>query len=108
MTPEILMHYASWFLLMGGSFLGLTSAIGLFRFPDFYTRMHAASITDTLCTGMIVVGLMLQSASWMMVIKLGLVMLIIAYTGPTAAHALAKTARKEGLKPLLDKKGGKS
>ncbi|MEZ5491168.1 MAG: monovalent cation/H(+) antiporter subunit G [Gammaproteobacteria bacterium] len=91
----------SWILLLLGGFLGITGAVGLFRFPDFYTRLHAASVTDTLCAGFIVLGLMLQAPDAMMVIKLLLILLILAYTSPTAAHALAKAAMHSGLQPLL-------
>ena len=106
---DMFIYLLSWLLLLSGGLLGVTGAIGLFRFPDFYTRLHAASVTDTSCTGLIMLGLMLQGGSGLMVLKLLLVMFIMAYTGPTAVHALAKTARHEGLKPYLDDdKGEKS
>ncbi len=92
----------SWIFLLGGGFLGVTGALGLFRFPDFYTRLHAASVTDTLCAGLIVLGLLLQATSVMMVFKLLLILLVLTYTSPTGAHALAKAARHGGLKPLTD------
>lgn len=92
---NLILDIASWACILVGGFFGLTGAIGLFRFPDFFTRMHAASITDTLCPGLIILGLMLQGQSLMMVLKLGMVLLILAYSAPTTAHALAKAARKE-------------
>jgi multicomponent Na+:H+ antiporter subunit G len=95
----------SWLLIMAGGFVGITGAVGLFRFPDFYTRMHAASMTDTLTAGLILVGLMLQAGSILTVLKLALIFFIMAYTAPTAAHVLAKTARHVKLKPYLDGKG---
>lgn len=105
---EAFLDVLSWFCFLTGGLAGLIGAIGLFRFPDFYTRLHAASITDTLGAGFIILGLMLQSGFGLMFFKLFLVMFIFAYTGPTAIHALAKTARAEGLEPELDKKGGRS
>jgi multicomponent Na+:H+ antiporter subunit G len=102
---HILLDVLSWLCLLSGSFLGLTGAMGLFRFPDFYTRLHAASVTDTLCLGLIILGLMLQSSSWIMAVKLLLVLLILAYTSPTASHVLAKAARHGGLEPVLHKEG---
>lgn len=105
---EAAMDIFSWICIITGGFLGVTGAIGMFRFPDFYTRMHAASITDTLCAGLIVLGLILQSTSGLMILKLLLVLFILAYTGPTAIHVLAKTARQENLEPVLDNKGEKS
>ena len=92
---ETIADILSWACIIIGGLFGVTGAAGLFRFPDFFTRMHAASITDTLCPGLIVLGLMLQSESLMMVFKLALVLVILAYTGPTTAHALAKAARKQ-------------
>lgn len=105
---DIVLHLAGWVCIVAGVFFGITGAIGLHRFPDFYTRIHAASITDTLCAGLIILGLMLQSVSIMMIIKLSLVLFILAYTGPTAAHTLAKTARKENIEPILDPAGEES
>lgn len=95
------LNIASWIFLAIGGFLGITGAVGLFRFPDFYTRLHAASVTDTLCAGFIVLGLLMQADSAMTVFKLLLILLIILYTSPTAAHALAKAALHGGLKPVL-------
>ena len=94
----------SWVFLLSGGFLGISGAIGLFRFPDFYTRLHAASVTDTLCAGLIISGLLLQATSAMMVFKLLLILLILTYTSPTGAHALAKAAMHGGLKPVTDAK----
>lgn len=101
---EEILDILSWIFLLLGGFLGITGAVGLFRFPDFFTRLHAASVTDTLCAGLIVLGLLLQSDSAMMVFKLLLILLILTYTSPTAAHALAKAALHGGLKPLTDDK----
>jgi len=98
---ELLLDVLSWIFLLAGGFLGITGAVGIFRFPDFFTRLHAASVTDTLCVDFIILGLMLQATSLMMVIKLLLVFLILTYTSPTAAHALARAALHGGLKPLL-------
>lgn len=98
----------SWICLLTGSFLGITGALGLFRFPDFFTRLHAASVTDTLCAGLIIFGLMLQSETMMMLIKLLLILLFLAYASPTSAHALAKSALHSGLKPEQGTQGGPS
>ncbi len=101
---DLFLNILSWVCLLSGGFLGVTGAVGLFRFPDFFTRLHAASVTDTLSTILIVIGLMLQANSWMMIVKLLLVLLIITYTSPTSAHSLAKSALHSGLKPFLKDK----
>jgi multicomponent Na+:H+ antiporter subunit G len=102
---QTIIDIVSWLCLLSGSLLGITGAVGLFRFPDFYTRLHAASVTDTLSLGLIILGLILQANSWVMIVKLLLVLLILAYTSPTSTHALAKAARHGGLQPLLHKEG---
>lgn len=86
-------------LLALGAILGIVGAIGILRFPDFYTRMHAAGITDTLCTGFFIGGLMLQFGLTLASVKLLLIFMFMLFTCPTATHALAKAARHGGLKP---------
>ncbi|MEX0618320.1 MAG: monovalent cation/H(+) antiporter subunit G [Pseudohongiellaceae bacterium] len=84
-----------------GSLLMLTGAVGVLRFPDFYTRMHAAGVTETLAAALILVGLMPQAASGLMFSKLFLILLLILLTSPTSGHALAKAAIHSRLKPQL-------
>ncbi|MEX0738426.1 MAG: monovalent cation/H(+) antiporter subunit G [Pseudohongiella sp.] len=94
-------------VLLGlGAVLGIVGAIGILRFPDFYTRMHAAGITDTLCTGFFVGGLMLQFGLTLASVKLLLIFMFMLFTCPTATHALAKAARHGGLKPWLKADAG--
>lgn len=90
----------SWFFLMAGCFLCVSGAVGLFRFPDFFTRMHAASVTDSLGSSLIIIGLALQTpGDWLVVAKLGFILVFIFFTSPTASHALAKAALHAGQKP---------
>ncbi len=98
---EMFLDIASGFCLLVGSFLILTGGIGLIRFPDFYTRMHAAGITDTLATTLILIGLMLQMPSALVVGKLVMILLLTLLISPTASHALAKAALRSGLKPMV-------
>lgn len=100
---ELFVNTFSGILLFFGAFLGISGAIGLFRFPDFYTRMHAAGITDTLCTACIVGGLVLQAGFSLITVKLIFMLLFTWYTSPAAGHALIKAAHKTGLRPLLRK-----
>lgn len=97
----LLLDISSWVLLILGSFFCLSGAVGLFRFPDFYTRMHAAGVTDTLGAGLILIGLMLQATDFIVLCKLFFVLLFAMLTGPTASHALAKAALHSDLKPKL-------
>lgn len=81
-----------------GCFFMLSGAVGLLRFPDFYTRMHAAGVTDTLATFLIVGGLMLLAGWSLALLKLGLILLFIFFTSPTASHALARAAQHSELR----------
>ena len=81
----------------------LAGAIGVIRMPDFYTRMHAAGVTDTLGAELIIFGLMLQSGFTLLSAKLALVGLLLFLTSPTSTHAIANAAHKAKLKPLLSR-----
>ena len=69
----------------------------MIRMPDFYTRSHAASITDTLGAALILLGLGLHSGLNLVTVKLFLIFLFLYLTSPTAAHALVKAAYSKGL-----------
>ena len=94
----------SWFcLVLGGSFV-LIGGIGVVRFPDLFTRMHAASLTDTLGAGLILTGLMFQAGFAIPLAKLVLILLLILFTSPASTHALAKAALHSGVRPWMRKK----
>lgn len=95
-----LVDLISWACLLGGGFFGIVGGIGLVRLPDLFTRFHAAGITDTLCTALIAIGLLLQSDSWLVSVKLLLILAFLFFTSPTSTHALAKAALHGKLKPL--------
>ncbi len=94
----------SWVCLMGGGFFCVVGAVGMLRMPDFYTRMHAASVIETLGAGLILLGLMLQAGFTLVAVKLMIVGLLIFFASPTATHALARAAMARGLKPVLSDK----
>ena len=96
----------SWFCLLGGGLLGVVGGIGIHRFPDFYSRQHAAGITDTLCAMLILLGLGLQAGMSFTAFKLALIFMFLFLTSPTASHALANAAMHGGLKPKLDSATG--
>ena len=91
----------SWIFLLTGSFLGISGGFGILRFPDFFTRLHAAGVTDTLCAALILLGLMMQAGWGLVAVKLFFIILFVSFTSPVAAHALARAALHGGLKPLL-------
>ncbi|MCG7531601.1 monovalent cation/H(+) antiporter subunit G [Psychrobium sp. MM17-31] len=90
--------------LLLGAFFSLTGAFGLFRFPDFFTRVHAASVTDSIVTLLIVAGLMLRTDFDLVTVKLLFIAIFLLLTGPTASHALAKSARHGGLLTMPESK----
>ncbi|MEE8517100.1 MAG: monovalent cation/H(+) antiporter subunit G [Alphaproteobacteria bacterium] len=92
-----------WILLLGGGFFLIVGGIGLLRLPDFYTRLHAAGITDTLGAGLLLLGLMVQAGPTLVTIKLILIGVFLLFTSPTATHAVANAAFVAGLKPRLAK-----
>ena len=100
MTLEIL----SWVCLVLGGVLGIVGGIGMHRFPDFYTRLHAAGTTDTLCAALFLLGLGFQAGLSLASFQLFLIFAFIFFTSPTASHSLANAAMLGGLKPRLDKK----
>lgn len=98
---SLLLDWASWGCLLSGGFFCVVGALGLVRMPDFYTRMHAASVTETAGAGLMLLGMMLQAGMSLVTVKLVMIALLILFTSPTATHALAKAALARGLAPLL-------
>ncbi len=91
--------------LLVGSLFCLAGAVGMLRMPDFYTRVHAASLIETAGAGFILLGLLLQAGFTLVAAKLLMIGLLILFASPTASHALARAALLRGLKPLLAEKG---
>jgi multicomponent Na+:H+ antiporter subunit G len=92
----------SWLCLVAGGVFCIIGAIGMLRMPDFYTRLHAASVIETLGGGLIMLGLLLQAGVTLVAAKLLIVALLVFFISPTATHALAKAAMERGVRPLLD------
>ena len=89
----------SWVLLcLGGAFV-LIGGIGALRLPNFYTRLHAASLTETMATILIFAGMMLQAGLSLATLKLLAIMVFLLLTAPTAAYALANAALQSGMRP---------
>lgn len=87
---------ASWVLLSFGGLFVFIGGIGVLRMPDLYTRIHAASLTDTMGAVMIIAGVMLQAGPSLAAIKLIIILLFLLITSPTAANALASAALLAG------------
>lgn len=92
---------ASWVLMGAGSFFIVAGALGLVRMPELFTRMHAASVSETLGAGLLLVGLMLLSGISLVTLKLIFIFLLLLFTAPIVTHALAQAALHEKTEPRL-------
>ena len=97
---DLVIDIASWGFILAGVFFIFTGTLGMLRLPDFYTRLHAAGITDTLGTELLLVAMMLQAGWSLVTVKLLMISLFIFFTSPTATHAIANAANAVGLKPF--------
>lgn len=96
---SIIIDIVSAVCLITGAIFVVISGVGLIRLPDFFTRLHAAGVSETLGAWLILLGLLLQSGWSLVSVKIILIFLLLVVTGPTATHALAKSALHGGLKP---------
>lgn len=95
----IILDLLTWLALLSGVFFIGVGSAGLLRMPDFYTRLHAAGIIDTLGAGLILIGLMFQGGWTQVTIKLILILLFLWFTSPTATHSLVKAALSDPENP---------
>ena len=105
---DVAIDVVSWILLSLGGACVLIGGIGGLRLPSFYTRIHAASLTDTMATILIFAGMILQSGLSLVTMKLFAIMVFLLLTGPTATYALANAAWLSGLRPEARTVSGKS
>ncbi len=103
---ETALDILSWVLLLGGGAFVIIGGVGLLRLPDFYTRLHAAGMTDTLGAGLIILGMMVEGGLSLVTVKLVLLGALIFLTSPTATHAIANAAFTAGLEPWTGDDGG--
>ncbi len=93
---------------LAGLIFFLGAAVGMVRFPDFYTRMHAAGKGDTLSTMLMLSGFALVTmedfsvGSWLILVKIMAVVLFIYLTTPTSSHALMRAAFEDDEMPLTE------
>ena len=93
----MILDLLSWILIVTGGSLGVIGGIGLLRFPDFLSRLHAVGITDTGCAILVLTGLGLQSGLSLETVKLFLIYVFLFFTSPTSSYSLAYAAWKTGL-----------
>ncbi|MGE4496924.1 MAG: monovalent cation/H(+) antiporter subunit G [Deferribacterales bacterium] len=86
-----------------GCFFVVTASIGILRLPGFYLRLHAGSKADSLGQTLVIIGLMIYEGFNILSLKMLFVIIFIYIANPTAAHAIAKAAWVEGVKPWRKK-----
>lgn len=91
-------EYAAAALLLAGAVFFLAGTLGLLRFPDVYTRLHALTKADNVGLGLMVFGLALQSGSWPVAGKLVLIWLLVLLAGASVSHLIARGARQRGIR----------
>ena len=79
----------------------LVGTIGLLRFPDVFTRLHALTKADNLGLGLVVFGLLLQADSWETACKLLLIWIAVLFGSATVCHLVAQAALRKGIRPWL-------
>ena len=92
----------SWVLLSLGGLSVLIGGIGALRMPDLYTRMHAASVTDSMGAILVLLGIMLQAGWSLATIKLIAILIFLLLTSPTSSYALASAALLAGTRPFAE------
>jgi multicomponent Na+:H+ antiporter subunit G len=97
----ILLDGLSWLLILAGSFFVCVGMFGLVRMPDLFTRMHAASVTDTLGAALLFAGFMLQAGLTLVSAKLAMILALLFFSGPVVTHALSQAALHAGIFPRL-------
>jgi multicomponent Na+:H+ antiporter subunit G len=85
-------------LLLAGAFFFLAGTLGLLRFPDVYTRLHALTKADNVGLGFVVLGLALQSDTLAGAGKLLLIWFLVMLAGASSANLIARGALRRGIR----------
>ncbi len=96
---SVLIDALSWILIVGGGVFVVIGAAGVVRFPDFWSRLHAASVADSAGMILLVLGMCLQAGWTLVTVKLLIIGAFLFITGPTATHAVANAALATGMRP---------
>ncbi len=95
---DMIVDIASGLLMSLGGLFVFIGGIGALRMPDLYTRMHAASLTDTMGAVLIIAGVMPQTGASLASIKLAAILVFLLFTSPTSSNALASAALLSGIR----------
>ncbi|MBB4658522.1 monovalent cation/H(+) antiporter subunit G [Parvularcula dongshanensis] len=97
---DVILDVLSRGLFLLGGLLVFAGALGVLRFPDFYTRMHAAGVTDTMGADLVLLAMALQADDLITIVKLFFIFVFLVLTSPVSTHAAAHAAFVGGLRPL--------
>jgi multicomponent Na+:H+ antiporter subunit G len=100
MTFGVVVEWIGGILVVAGALLMVVGGLGLNRMPDVFTRLHAASVSDTLGVILVLVGLMFHAGLTLVTAKLVFLVLFLALVGPVGSHAVARAALLAGVKPV--------
>lgn len=95
----ILLDILSALGLLLGTLILIVTALGVVRFPDFYSRLHAAGKGDTLGLAFVLLGLVATAGLSLVSLKLVFIVFFVFVLNPTATHALARGAWVCGVRP---------
>jgi len=93
-----LIDYLSTILLIAGGIFFLAGTVGLLRFPDVYTRLHALTKADNVGLGLVVAGLVVQAESWAAAGKLVLIWLLVLLAGASISYLIGSGALQRGIR----------
>jgi len=85
--------------MVGGLFFFTTATIGLLRFPDFFSRLHATGKGDTLAVFLSLIGLGIYEGFSLTSLKIVFIAVFMFLAQPTATHAISRAGFRSGLKP---------
>lgn len=97
---EIVRLGLSGLVVAAGLVLIAGGALGLLRFPDLYTRLHAANVADVVGSVVVVLGLAIAAPDWGIALRLLLLAALLVAVGPTLTHLVAQAAHTAKLAPI--------
>ncbi len=97
---DLLRLGVSGIVVAAGLLLIAGGALGLLRFPDLYTRLHASNVADVVGSVVVVLGLAIVAPDWGVAVRLLLLAALLMALGPTLTHLVAQAAHAAGLAPI--------
>lgn len=85
--------------LLVGFFLMIVSAVGVIRLPDFFSRLHASSVGETLGIILAGIGFMVYEGFTLVSAKILLILISVFLVNPVGTHLIGKAALRSGHRP---------